>query len=60
MAASKALLKSAEEVIDLGVKTADMEEVQCGHSLLAKANASLDNALHQLHELEKATNKKRK
>ncbi|XP_077554006.1 uncharacterized protein LOC144168889 [Haemaphysalis longicornis] len=60
VAASKALLTSAEEIINVGVKQKDINKVASGHVVLAKGNASLDQALKRLGELEEKISKKRK
>lgn len=59
MAASKALLTSAEEIINAGVKKKDMNKVSSGHVLLAKGNASLEIALKKLSELEEISKKRK-
>lgn len=60
VAASRALLTSAQELISSGVKRKDMDKVQRGHILLTKGNSSLERALGKLQELSKQISKKPK
>lgn len=60
VAASRALLTSAQELISSGVKCKDMNKVQSGHIHLAKGNSSLEHALGKLQELSKQISKKPK
>ncbi|KAL3181669.1 hypothetical protein MRX96_008485 [Rhipicephalus microplus] len=59
VAASKALLMGAEEIINTGVKKKDMNKVLTGHVLLAKGNASLEIALKRLSEFEEISKKRK-
>lgn len=59
VAASKALLTSAEEIINVGVKQKDINKVASGHVLLAKGNATLEQALKRLGELEKISKRRK-
>ncbi|KAH6920044.1 hypothetical protein HPB50_028969 [Hyalomma asiaticum] len=60
VAASKALLASAEEIISLGVKQKDINKVASGHVLLTKGNESLEQALKKLDDHTKRMAKKAK
>lgn len=57
---SKALLKSAEELISSNVKQKDLDRIQSGHVLLEKGNATLQEALGELEKLNQQMYKKAK
>lgn len=60
VSASKALLKSAEDLISSGVKQEDLEKIQSGHVLLTKGNTNLQEALGKLQKLNKQIYKRPK
>lgn len=52
MGASKALRNCAKEIIKSDGKQKDMNKTESGHVLLTKGNASLEQTLGKLGELE--------